>query len=271
MVFRTEVAPKDKVGFIEWYDAQTEWSESHNYDDPKNSAKELQGWYYEMIKLYPPTSLHDSKTEEENYKFGDYSLGHNMIYASFPWPEADNVNKLAKDLASKHKVGFYDVSGTTSIYFFEIPKDAPTKRDNSFFRIKAYSIFRNIGVLTGIASLLVLVFGLKQCQPKDVIFVILFAAILVGLSIPLLLSGFVENLKVFNDKLVKTDMLNTTKVINWEDIKSISFSKTSLMLTIQSSKNKIRVYLYSDNFGNLLNLIEQKTKYTRDDFEFPHF
>ena len=41
----------------------------------------------------------------------DYSIGHHVIYAAFSWSVADEAYEKMKELAQKHGVGFYDVSG----------------------------------------------------------------------------------------------------------------------------------------------------------------
>ena len=38
MVFDPEAAPVDRHAFMEWYEAQAEWSEDHSYDDPSVST-----------------------------------------------------------------------------------------------------------------------------------------------------------------------------------------------------------------------------------------
>jgi hypothetical protein len=34
MVFDPEVAPRNRVDFMKWYEAQTQWAEGYSYNDP---------------------------------------------------------------------------------------------------------------------------------------------------------------------------------------------------------------------------------------------
>lgn len=52
MVFRKEVAPKNRADFMKWYQDQTEWTEEHSYDDPANTSIELRNWFIDMIKTF---------------------------------------------------------------------------------------------------------------------------------------------------------------------------------------------------------------------------
>ena len=45
MVFDPAVAPREAEAFLQWYDAQTEWNETHDYDDPKGSVPALQAFF----------------------------------------------------------------------------------------------------------------------------------------------------------------------------------------------------------------------------------
>lgn len=42
----------------------------------------------------------------------DYSFCIAVIYATFAWSVADEAYKMMRALAQKHKVGFFDVSGS---------------------------------------------------------------------------------------------------------------------------------------------------------------
>lgn len=120
MVFNPSVAPQSEKEFLEWYDEQTAWGESHNYVDPIVATKSLQDWFTEMIHEFPalngPCSP-ESVDELESEFATDYSIGKNIIYASFRWSVAENAYTLMLDLAQKHQVGFYDVSGSGDILF----------------------------------------------------------------------------------------------------------------------------------------------------------
>ena len=116
MVFDPTVAPRDRAGFAKWYDQQTEWSESHTYDDPDVCSPALQAWFHEMRESFPAMNG-PYKSESMDSAVTDYSIGRFVIYAAFAWSVAPKALMHMRDLAAKHRVGFYDVSDTDEILY----------------------------------------------------------------------------------------------------------------------------------------------------------
>lgn len=126
MVFDPADAPRDRVHFKEWYVRTTQWSEGHDYNDPNATTPQLRAWYEDIRKSFRNMNGPGSPTDAElmtpgvEDRLADYTFGHHAIYATFPWSEAENVYLVFRDLAVKHGVGFYDVSGDEGdgeIYF----------------------------------------------------------------------------------------------------------------------------------------------------------
>jgi hypothetical protein len=115
MVFNPNKAPKSKSEFMNWYENQTEWEEEHDYDDPKVSSEELKNWFLEMIKEFPAMNGPFASDDVDDPKVTDYSVGMDVIYAAFAWSEAENAYPKMVELAEKHKVGFFDASGSGDI------------------------------------------------------------------------------------------------------------------------------------------------------------
>ncbi|MGC5776747.1 hypothetical protein [Paenibacillus pabuli] len=42
----------------------------------------------------------------------EYSVGKEVIYAAFAWSVAEDAYKMMRELARKHNVGFFDLSGS---------------------------------------------------------------------------------------------------------------------------------------------------------------
>ncbi|WP_338751390.1 hypothetical protein [Bacillus sp. FJAT-52991] len=129
MVFEVKDAPTNKKAFMEWYDQQTEWTENHNYDDPAVTSEALRNWYMDMIKVYAPMNGPYALSEEDFDNLGDkevyvtdYSVGRSVIYAAFAWSLADQVYNQFRELALKHKVGFFDASGDGDIILPDVSK-----------------------------------------------------------------------------------------------------------------------------------------------------
>ncbi|MEW5942004.1 MAG: hypothetical protein AB1750_20250, partial [Chloroflexota bacterium] len=109
MVFNPLVAPRDRDGFMAWYDRQTLWSENHDYANTEVTTPDLHSWFLDMIVEFP--SIDDPEyMEEDNPRLSEYNFGASIIYAAFAWSEAKNARATVFRLAEKHKVGFFDVS-----------------------------------------------------------------------------------------------------------------------------------------------------------------
>lgn len=128
VVFEKSIAPASKAGFLDWYEEQVEWKEDHDYDSIEGSSSKLKSWFLDMIKLFPPMNgdfdMDDAleNDQELESRFTDYSIGKNLIYAGFAWSQAETAYNTMLMLASKHDVGFFDVSGTGAIILSETIK-----------------------------------------------------------------------------------------------------------------------------------------------------
>lgn len=117
MVFDPEEAPRDRAAFKDWYRRTTEWSEGHSYDDPPQTTPSLRAWYDDMRSQFRNMNGPGSPTDDElmipgvEDRLTDYSIGPHAIYAAFPWSAAEEAYQRVRELAVRHQVGFYDVSG----------------------------------------------------------------------------------------------------------------------------------------------------------------
>jgi hypothetical protein len=117
MVFDASVAPRSRQTFRQWFEKQTEWQESHGYNDPEIPAPALKSWFRDIIESFPPMNGPLASDDPDNSRVTDYSLGHAVIYGAFAWSEAEPARALAKELAAKHGVGFFDLSAEGDIWF----------------------------------------------------------------------------------------------------------------------------------------------------------
>ncbi|WP_207434053.1 hypothetical protein [Sabulibacter ruber] len=116
IVFQKDSAPLRKKEFMEWYENQTEWTENHSYDDPANTTAELRNWYAEMQETFPDLNGPNANNDNGSPNETDYSIGRNVIYAAFNWSQAETAYQKTIELAAKHKVGFFDASGSSDIW-----------------------------------------------------------------------------------------------------------------------------------------------------------
>ena len=109
-VFDPTVAPSSHAELVKWFEQQTQWSESHGYNDPDVPSAPLRAWFHEMIATYPPMNGPLASDDPGDRRVTDYSLGRGLIYAAFAWSQAKHAHEHVRALAAKHGVGFADVS-----------------------------------------------------------------------------------------------------------------------------------------------------------------
>ena len=114
MVFDLESAPNSRIEFMDWYDNQTEWTENHSHDDPKNTTGPLQSWFSEMIEFFPAMNGPYAYEDYDHPNLADFNIGHHIIYITFSWSSVETAYTKTRELAIKHGVGFFDVSGSNN-------------------------------------------------------------------------------------------------------------------------------------------------------------
>lgn len=116
MVFDVSAAPKERPGFLEWYDAQTEWEDEAGYEDPARSTPELRAFFMELIQKYPPMNgpFSPETFPEDDSIVVDYTIGADLIYLGFAWSKAEQAYNDTFALAAKHGLGFFNVSSETA-------------------------------------------------------------------------------------------------------------------------------------------------------------
>jgi hypothetical protein len=65
-----------------------------------------------MIKEFPQMNG-PYATEGDDLNISDYSIGQSVIYVGFAWSVAEAAREAVFRLATKHRVGFFDVSSET--------------------------------------------------------------------------------------------------------------------------------------------------------------
>lgn len=119
MVFDPTVAPRDRDEFMRWYQAQTQWSEPHDYSDPARCSSQLAALYLDMRHEFPDMrSVDHDGLDEGNLKITDYSLGYSMLYLAFRWPVAESAYAATRAAAVRHGVGFFDASADDAEIWF---------------------------------------------------------------------------------------------------------------------------------------------------------
>lgn len=138
-IFRPETVPKTREEFMNWFQNQAEWSEDHDYDNPDVCSSDMQAWFSEMIQTFPalngPYAMDEDDPDENT---ADYTIGRDIIYASFDWSVAESAYEKMKTLAEKHNVGFYDTSAEDGDILFPdgFGKNKPIDRPDNLSSIE---------------------------------------------------------------------------------------------------------------------------------------
>ncbi|GIM60774.1 hypothetical protein CAPN008_08240 [Capnocytophaga canis] len=117
MVFSKNKKFENRDQFMDWYDVVTEWEEEVDYDDYKHTTTELQAFFMDIKNTFPPLNGEFAPDddeldtlEEDGIYAVDYCIANEAIYMAFAWSNADEAYQKVKELATKHKVAFFDVS-----------------------------------------------------------------------------------------------------------------------------------------------------------------
>ena len=107
LVFDPAHAPKERKAFLQWWDAQAEWSEPHPYNDPAFTTPSLRAWFMDMIERFP--ALNGPYAASRYQRSADYCIGYHLIYVAISF-DKQATHERAHELAGKHRLGFYEAS-----------------------------------------------------------------------------------------------------------------------------------------------------------------
>ena len=111
LVFEPSVAPSEREAFLEWFDAQAQWSEGHSYDDSKVCSAALQRWFEDMRISFPPMNGPLAASGDlDDPRVTDHCCGRNVIYSAFASSVGSAAYKRMRELAVLHQVGFFAAS-----------------------------------------------------------------------------------------------------------------------------------------------------------------
>jgi hypothetical protein len=114
VVFEAATAPRTREAFLDWWDGEPQWSESHLYNNANIPSPTLRAWFQEMIRTFPPLNGPMASDNPDDPKVTDYNVGRSVINASFGWSQAEAAQRHTMELAAKHRVGVFEVSSEES-------------------------------------------------------------------------------------------------------------------------------------------------------------
>ena len=102
--------------FEAWFDKTTQWDEPLDYNDPSHATQRLQAWYEKMRETVPP--MNGPYASEDNPDIAaDYSIARDAIYVAMSWEHAKEQRVTAWRLAMQLGLAFFDISGTSCVYY----------------------------------------------------------------------------------------------------------------------------------------------------------
>lgn len=121
MVIDSELRFKNSREFLNWYETALKYEDDIDYNDYRHATDNIQQWFMEMKEIARPMNGEFAPPEEEcdcgEFKEVDYSIGKDFIYADIAYSDAEALAPLAFDMATKYGLTFFDVSGTSQVFF----------------------------------------------------------------------------------------------------------------------------------------------------------
>mgnify|MGYP003531531397 FL=1 len=121
MVIDSELRFKNSREFLNWYETALKYEDDINYDDYRHATDRIQQWFMEIKEKARPMNGEFAPPEEEcdcgEFKEVDYSIGKDFIYADIAYSDAETLVPLAFEMAMKYGLTFFDVSGTSQVFF----------------------------------------------------------------------------------------------------------------------------------------------------------
>jgi hypothetical protein len=119
LVFDPVDVPRDRAGFMAWFEKQVDWLDDDSSYDPESSTPVLRAWYQAMLPQWPNMQEVEDDLIDDDCVTG-YTFGPRSIYLDFRWSVAEEAYDAVRLTAVKFSLGFYDVSGDEGdgeIYF----------------------------------------------------------------------------------------------------------------------------------------------------------
>lgn len=101
--------------FPQWWAQQSEWGESHGYDDASMTTPALAAFYAELVQTFPDLNGSGAANPTNSARVTDYSIGTSLVYAAFACSQAEAARAAFLEAAQRHGVAVALVSDDDSI------------------------------------------------------------------------------------------------------------------------------------------------------------
>lgn len=148
-------------------------------------------------------------------------------------------------------------------------KKKPKKDEigNSILQLpKLYPI---IGILVIIGGIGLIIFAFFFANGTDQVLAAVCSLIAMVVGLLLFAKGYISHIKLTDLGIIETTMFAKQKEIKWNEIKDLTFGKTSLELKIKSADKNIKAHMHLVGFDELVSKLESKTGKTRSQIGIP--
>ena len=140
------------------------------------------------------------------------------------------------------------------------------------FLLKMHKLYKIVGYVSLVIGLIVTIGPILTDKPDAAIFIMMFLMFLIFIGLGLLCVLFYRNhyLRFDNSTIEVRSAFAKTKIINWEEIKSVSFNPSSGLITLKNQHGqKIKVHQHLIGLGRFISYLETKTDWTAKKLKLP--
>lgn len=142
-------------------------------------------------------------------------------------------------------------------------KKRPKLDENGNSILKLPIFYSLIGIATFFSGFGLIYYLIFRAQENEIIPVVVSTLVLFAVGILLYLKGSLFSITILDNGIKEKTMFGKIKCINWSEMESITFGKTSLELKIISHKTQIKAHMHMRDFPYLVEKIEENTRRTK--------
>lgn len=148
-------------------------------------------------------------------------------------------------------------------------KKKPKKDEVGNIILQLPKLYPIIGILVIIGGVGLIIFAFFFANGNDQILAASCSLVAITVGLLLFAKGYISHIKVTDLGIIETTMFAKQKQIEWNEIKDLSFGKTSLEMKIKSADKIIKAHMHLIGFDELVSKLEEKTGKTRSQIGIP--
>jgi hypothetical protein len=151
------------------------------------------------------------------------------------------------------------------VRFFRYASRKNPKADAAGNKIlKLPKLFGIIGLLSFLAGLAVVVYGIIDFQIANIFAELFLFLALSLLGLPLVFMTWISRVWLNEKEISKTTMFGKKTTLEWSEVKHVKYARLIQELKISAGRKRISCSLYLIGFPELLKAVEKQTGFTKD-------